>query len=72
LSIWTQPSPSDCERFLELVAGGMDPYFAAREVADHLTGSRFRSEARRNPEFRARYAAARRAREEARVAGQQR
>jgi hypothetical protein len=50
----------------------MDPYFAAREVADHLTGSRFRSEARRNPEFRARYAAARRAREEARVAGQQR
>jgi hypothetical protein len=50
------------------VEQGHDRYNAARMLSDRLTASRFRSQARRDPEFAARYAEAKRVREEARLA----
>lgn len=59
---WREPSPSDCERFLPLVASGVNPYDAARE--DGYTASAFRRLANHDPEFAQRYA-------EAKIEGQE-
>ena len=61
MSIWTQPSPSDCERFLELVRNGTSPPTAARQLG-FSGSSRFRSAGYRDPEFAAAYAEAKRER----------
>jgi hypothetical protein len=69
VSYMTQPSPSDADAFLELVSSGESPYDAARAVRPWLTGSKFRSLAKRDPEFAARYEAAKQERERVRMAG---